>query len=213
MQKIKARYIISIIIIIVGAALVYAFEYNTFYRAQDAVSTIKNIPLQIEDWQGKDAFMAENVYDILETRAIIHRNYQSSKQKVFLSLVFYPDTKVDFHAPEACLGGSGRKVKKSSGMVFFQSNNSPVTLSINQLIYHDRAGKELVYYFYKAGSYLGKNYILLRLSLAKNKLAGHGSSGSLIRISTVDELIDGVSADARLKNFIADLYPYLLRYL
>ena len=114
MGNIKTRYIVAIIIIAFGAVLVNAVEYETFYRAEDAVLTVKKIPLNMGKWHGTDVFLAENIYDILETRAIIHRSYQFEGQRVFLSLVFYPETKVDFHAPEACMGGSGRKINKST---------------------------------------------------------------------------------------------------
>ena len=211
MEKIRNRYIISIVIIVIGAAMVHAFEYNTFYKTQDAISTIKNIPLQVGNWQGKDVFMPEDIYEILATRAIIHRSYQFGNQHVFLSLVYYPDTKVNFHTPEACLGGRGRKTQKSARSISLETGDKKITLKINQLNYIGGPHRDIVYYFFKAGSFIGKNYILLRLNLAKNKLAGHGTSGSLIRISTADEPISGVSAEERLNNFITDLYPYLLK--
>ena len=213
MGNIKTRYIVAIIIIAFGAVLVNAVEYETFYRADDAVLTVKKIPLNMKKWRGTEVLLAENIYEILETRAIIHRSYQFEGQRVFLSLVFYPETKVDFHAPEACMGGSGRKINKSTKTIEFGNGGESISLGINQLTYEDGPQRDLVYYFYKAGSFTGKNYILLRLNLAKNKLAGDGSSGSLIRISTGDEPIGGVSAHERLKSFIADLYPYLIQYL
>ena len=113
MEKLRTRYIIATLVIIIGSVLVNLINYETYYRAAEAIQTVGQIPLQLGKWRGTDVFLPENIYEILETRAIIHRSYQIEDQRVFLSLVFYPETKVDFHAPESCLGGLGREIKKS----------------------------------------------------------------------------------------------------
>lgn len=213
MGKLRTRYIVSVIITLIGAVLVNAVEYETFYRPEVAVLSVKKIPLNLGKWHGVDVFLPEDVYDILETRAILHRSYKFEGQSVFLSLVFYPETKVDFHAPEACLGGSGRKIQKSSKTITFENGGENVSLGINRLTYYGGLKGELVYYFYKAGTFMGKNYILLRLNLAKNKLTGHGASGSLIRISTTNKPIGDMNPEDRLKSFLEELYPYLVGYL
>ena len=214
MGKIKIRYIVAIIIILVGAVLVNAVEYKTFYKAEDAVLTVKKIPHKMGKWHGTDHALSENIFDILETRAILHRSYQLEDQRVFLSLVFYPETKVDFHAPEGCMAGSGIEINKSTKTIEFRNGGGEsIRLGINQLTYEDGLQRDLVYYFFKAGSFMGNSYIHLRFSLAGNKLSGNGTSGALIRISTADKPIHGIGADERLKNYIAALYPYLIQYL
>lgn len=213
MEKLKIRYIIVTIIIAVIAGLVNFIEYDTRYKSEDAIQTISKIPIKLGMWQGSNVFLAENVYDILETRAIIHRSYEFESQRVFLSLVYYPETKVDFHAPEACLGGIGKKIKKTSKSIAFINGGEKVSLDLNQLVYNDGMNEELVYYFYKAGSFMGKSYIRLRLKLAANKLSGNGAAGALIRISTPDKKMGRTVAPDRLKGFIRDLYPYLTKHL
>ena len=213
MGKINIRYIVAFIMIAVGAVVVNLIEYETFYQADDAIQTVSKIPAVLGNWRGTDVVLTEDVYDILETRAIIHRSYQYRDQRVFLSLVFYPETKVDFHAPEACLAGGGREIKKSAKTIMLENAGKNISLDLNQLIYSGELNKELVYYFFKTGSYMGNSYIHLRFSLAGNKLSGNGTSGSLIRISTSDKTIDSVNAADRLKHFIQDLYPYLIEFI
>jgi len=213
MEKLKTRYIIVTIIIAAIAGLVNFIQYDTHYKYEDSIQTISKIPIKLGMWQGIDVFLPENVYDILETRAIIHRSYKFENQRVFLSLVYYPETKVDFHAPEACLGGSGKKIKKTSKSFAFTTGAEKVSLDLNQLVYDDGMNEELVYYFYKAGSFMGKSYIHLRLKLAANKLSGNGSAGTLIRVSTPDETMGSTVAPERLKGFIRDLYPFLVKNL
>jgi len=213
MGNLKTRYIFAIIMTLIGAVLVNAVEYETFHKAEDAVLTVKKIPINMGNWQGTDVYLEENIYDILETRAIIHRSYHFEGQRVFLSLVFYPETKVDFHAPEGCMAGSGRKINKSTKTIEFGNGGESISLGINQLTYEDGPQRDLVYYFYKAGNFVGNSYIHLRFSLAGSKLSGNGTSGALIRVSTPDKPIGNLKADERLINFICDLYPYLIQYL
>ena len=213
MEKLKTRYIIVTIIIAAIAGLVNFIQYDTHYKYEDAIQTISKIPIELGMWQGTDVFLPENVYDILETRAIIHRSYEFENQRVFLSLVYYPETKVDFHAPEACLGGRGKKIRKTSKSIAFTTGGEKISLDLNQLVYDDGLHEELVYYFYKAGSFMGKSYIHLRLKLAANKLSGNGSAGALIRVSTPDKTMGSTITPDRLKGFIRDLYPYLAKYL
>jgi len=213
MGKIQTRYIVAVVIILATAGMVNYIEYDTFYQADDAIRTIKNIPINLGRWRGNNVFLDEDVYEILETRAIIHRNYQLEDQRVFLSLVFYPETKVDFHAPEACFGGTGLQVEKSAKTITFENAGEEIKLDLNQLVYYNEVNKDLVYYFFKAGSFVGNSYVHLRLSLAGNKISGNGTSGALIRISTPDNAAGNVKAADRLKSFLKELYPYIIQYL
>ena len=213
MNKTKSRYILVVLIIFVTAGLVTFIQYDTYHQTENAIQTISKIPSNIGEWQGTDVFLSENVYELLETRAIIHRSYAFQNQRVFLSLVYYPETKVDFHAPEACLGGRGKKIRKTSKSIAFTSSEKKISLDLNQLVYDDGLHEELVYYFYKAGSFMGKSYIHLRLKLAANKLSGNGSAGALIRVSTSAKTTDSMIALERLKLFVQDLYPYLVKYI
>ena len=87
------------------------FSYDRYHKTGQAIDAIRNVPLKIEGWVGMDLPLEERVYRILETKSIIHRRYISNNQTIFLSLVYYPETKVDFHSPEGCLGGKVLKSK------------------------------------------------------------------------------------------------------
>ena len=67
--------------------------------------------------------MDPHVFDILETKSILNREYVSHAQMVLLSLVYYPETKVDFHAPEACLAGKGIQISKSEKTIEIIKNS------------------------------------------------------------------------------------------
>jgi len=88
-----------------------------------------------------------------------------------------------------------------------------VGINLNQLIWQKENQERLVYYFYKAGKFMGENYIKLRLNLAINKFSNNEKSGSLIRISTPIQMSDTQEASKILLDFTQELYPYLIKYL
>ena len=213
MEKLISRYIILSVILALGAVIVNFLNYNPFYKTENAVGTISKIPLQIGKWHGRDVPLDTRIYDILETKAIINRNYISDGHSVFLSLVYYPETKVDFHAPEGCLAGRGVQISKSMRSVFIHYQGTSHEIKVNQLIRRDKGSEELFFYFYKAGDFMGENYIRLRFELALNKFSRTRKSGSLIRISTPLKFGDYDNAGKVLTEFLEELYPYLIKYL
>jgi EpsI family protein len=175
---------------------------------QDALEIVEKIPKKLDHWQGHDFPLEELIYDILETRSIIHRNYQSNDKNVFLSVVYYPETKVDFHAPESCLAGQGVEINKSRKKIKINYMEKNILLDVNTIIRRNNYSKELIYYFYKTGEFIGYNYIKLRIKLAFTKLVGKPTAGSLIRIST--PLNSSDSAEKVLSEFIETLYPFII---
>ncbi|HFD32709.1 MAG TPA: EpsI family protein [Gammaproteobacteria bacterium] len=186
MTNLKLRYLIAAILIAATAAVVSALQYNS---SQDEGATgrafLQTIPMQIGEWKGYDVPLDEKVYEILETRAIINRNYVNKAGKTLqLSIVHYNDTKVDFHAPEACLGGRGEHTKKIVKKIPIKRDGNSSTLEIAEILASNpNSNNSVSYYFYKAGSFMGQNYIKMRLNIAKNRLFRKNKSGSLIRVS------------------------------
>ncbi|MEA3322718.1 MAG: EpsI family protein [Patescibacteria group bacterium] len=135
------------------------------------------------------------------------------RKKIFLSIVYYPETKVDFHAPEGCLAGQGIQISKTAKTIYITHKERKVKINLNQLVRKNNNSNELIYYFYKAGDFHGKSYIRLRLALAMNKFSTKEKSGALIRISTPALNSDYQPASENLISFIAELYPYLIKHL
>ncbi len=216
MANLKFRYFLVIFLLVITATVVRGLQYDSSRDDDSGLSDLQGIPLQIgEWWQGKDFPLQEMVYEILETRAIIHRSYikKGSEDTIFLSLVHYFDTKVDFHAPEACLGGEGLKTEKTIKTITIPSGEQEITLEVTELLTTRTTGQTLTYYFFKSGDFMGSNYIKMRLSIAANKLARNDTRSSLVRISTA--LVPGhkAAAEALLKDFMKDLLPYIKQSL
>ena len=210
MANLKFRYIIVALLLSATAAAASFLKYDATQNDESNLTDLQKIPMQIGEWNGKDFPLDESVYAILETRAIIHRSFVSDRgEDVFLSIVHYNDTKVDFHAPEACLGGRGLKTIKTDKAITLFSDEKQKVVDVAQIVTNRASGQTLTYYFFKSGSYVGSNYIKMRLSIAINKMTNKNTRASLIRVSTSLNSRNESLAEARLINFIEAFYPYI----
>jgi len=210
MTNLKLRYVTAILLLILTSAVVHSLQYRPSHDDESGLATLRTIPLKIGEWQGEEYPLEEKVYDILETRAIIHRSFTTnSGRNVFLSIVHYHDTKVDFHGPEACLGANGLQLEKTTKTVTLHSNGRSITFDLARMISSNTQGKTLIYYFYKTGRFVGSSYLMMRLNIAANKMIRNDTKGSLIRIST--NFIPGREKEAEkvLLGFTQDLFPYI----
>ena len=207
MENIRNRYLMVTAVLLLLCCIVNRLDYDIFEKNDIGIKAIKKIPYKIKKWTGKDVYLSENIYKILETKSIVHRNYVSESSNIFLSLVYYPDTKVDFHAPEACLGGSGERLLKESKTLTFEDKN--YNLDVNQIVRRIENYEELIFYWYKAGAYMGKSYLGLRFNIAKNKITNRDTSGALIRVSTAINNKNYEKASEELKQFIEGITPIL----
>lgn len=210
MANLKIRYLIVIVLLILTALIINSQQYNSSQDDEIGRANLQKIPMQIGKWKGQDIILDETVYDILETRAIIHRSFVAENgDSVFLSLVHYNDTKVDFHAPEACLGGRGESTTKITKAISLFSGVQQKTIDIAEITAKRTTGETLTYYFFKSGKFIGSNYIKMRLSIAANKFTMNDTRGSLVRISTILNTGEKAVAEAVLIDFIEDLFPYI----
>ncbi|MBC8440668.1 MAG: EpsI family protein [Deltaproteobacteria bacterium] len=214
MANLKFRYLIVVILLALTAFVVYNLRYDSSQDDETGLADLQAIPMQIGKWKGQDVSLDEMVYDILETRAIIHRSFNADNEgNVFLSVVHYNDTKVDFHAPEACIGGRGFKTQKTTEILSLFSDIHQRTIEVAKMVTTRSTGQTLTYYFFKAGPFIGSNYIKMRLSIASNKLAMNDTRGSLIRISTTLTPGNELAAKSLLINFLENLLPYVQKSL
>jgi len=211
---VKNKYIWLILLLCLQLFAVRAVSYDEQVSSEQGLEAVSKIPHSFGDWKGTDYPLDPRVYDILETRSIIHRSYENSKgQKVFLSIVYYAETKVDFHAPEACLGGQGIKTEKTPDTIFIDKLKSK--LSVSRLIQKsDNGSEDLVYYFFKAGPFMGRSYLKLRMNLILNKFSKRPKSGSLIRVSTtIPNTMEEKQSEKILQEFVNDINPSIRKYL
>ena len=204
MQSLTTRFIVLFAILFLLSIATWILHFDNLYESEFGAQSVAQIPVNIGPWSSKDVPLEEWVYKILETRAIIHRAYHSEYGNVFLSIVYYADTKVDFHTPEACLGAQGVELVKKNKRITLSDGSQ---INVNELEYENGNDSELVYYFYKSGSYMGRSYIKLRMNIAMNKLLSGPKSGALIRISTPMSDQSRNPAERVLAEFLNNLIP------
>lgn len=214
MANLKFRYLIVTLLLIATAFVIYGQQYDSSQDDETGFADLQAVPMQIGKWRGQDLSLDEMVYEILETRAIIHRTFTTDNgDNIFLSVVHYHDTKVDFHAPEACIGGRGLKTQKTTKILTLFSGTRQITINVAKMVTTRSTGQTLTYYFFKAGQFVGSNYIKMRLSIAANKLAMNDTRGSLIRISTTLTPGNEAAAELLLIDFLEDLLPHVQQSL
>lgn len=210
MKTIKTRYLLTVLLIAITTIVVNQLRYDSKYDDTAAVEAINKIPLQIGSWEGHDVRLEKRIYKILDTNAIVHRTYLSKNGAViFLSIVHYADTKVNFHTPEGCLGGSGIKAGKKVKTISLSTIYGKQNVDIAEIVTDNNGFKTLVYYFYKVGDFTGQNYIQMRMNVAANKLTKGNSSGSLIRISTPIKSEYPADPQTILLNFLSEFFPVI----
>jgi EpsI family protein len=172
-------------------------------------SNFKDFPLNHRGWIGERITMDQKVYDILETNALVLSRYVKEGKSVVLAIVYYPDAKVSFHEPELCYGGRGVKINKEVQKINVKELG---VMNVNVLTIDRGNSKELVYYFYKSGEFMGNSYNKMRFNLVKNNLLSKERGGALIRISTA--IIDDKDAgQTNLFLFLKDFIPAFKTYM
>jgi len=208
MGKIRNRVFV-LITLLAAAGLLSGWLSAQWYAPKGNGSYLKDFPVNHEGWMGEKIGMEKKVYDILETDALVLNSYVKDGKPVLLAIVYYPDAKVDFHMPEACYSARGVKINKRIRPIAL---NAIGTINVSELNIVRGGSKELIYYFFKSGNFMGNSYNRLRFNLVLNNLLSKEKSGALVRISTpvIGEADD---ADSRLINFLDDFVPLFKKYL
>lgn len=211
MSKITKKYAVVLILTVLTAFAVKELRGDYSKISNSSIETMERIPKNLQEkWYGQDFPLEEMVYNMLGTRAIIHRSFTDDVgNNVFLSIVHYADTKVDFHAPEVCFTAQGLQTEKTFEVVHLESDEAEKSINIAQLITTSQSGRSLSYYFYKTNNFMGSSYIKMRLSVAANKLLGNDPRGSLFRVSTKLEPGQMEKAKSILAEFLRDIIPFL----
>ena len=164
---------------------------------QQGGARVSRIPYDLGPWHGEDILLDERTYEILETRDILCREYRAGPAipPVELLIVFAEANRKASHPPEVCYIGSGAHIDSKS--------IEPLGVSpANRLqVSHGRA-RDVVLYWYLAGSRLTTSYYGQQMAILWAQLTGRPAQGAMIRCSTrVGQKETLEQATARLKQF------------
>lgn len=205
-MKPKNRNLWSVIIITFVAAVI-VFQVSRFDPIENP--SFSQFPLQIGDWKGKDIPMEAYVYEGLQTPYFFLRNYYSPKYPypVNLSIVWFDDRNIAFHAPEACFGGIGNTVQDKSVIRITLDRD----YEFGRLLVKQNDAEHLVLYFFDADGAITLSQTALRLKILSRKLLFKRGSASFVRLM-VPVKGDQDAALSQMREFLDELFPLLPEY-
>ena len=156
----------------------YAGNYLFFKVGRDVhrlVNLAEMIPEELGDCSSEPLALKDYVYKILGTRNVLARRYTCPGGSVYLTVIVSESDRRVVHPPEVCLKGGGEKVLNKRKVVINGHR-------INQLTVRDRAGDQLVWYWYALGREYLDNYYLYQLKSLYYALTGHPKRSYLIRL-------------------------------
>ena len=197
----KSNYFLFLGILSLAAIFPIASPFSE--KGVDLEHTIFNrVPVQMGEWMGHDLALDEKTYEILETRNVLSRIYQNSRnESVHLMIVASHKDRRVAHPPEVCYLSSHYSIL-NSGKEIFQWNGQ--TVRFNRFVAQDtknKAHQENVMYVYKVGKLFTDNYFSQQLLFSWNRATRQETEVQLIRL-------DGEKS-APFQIFLESLLPYL----
>jgi EpsI family protein len=206
MKKERIRFFIIIALTLLTAGFIARIGYEPPLENK----RFFDFPMVIGEWKGEEVPMAGYVYKSLETKYSFLRNYRSDRYSlpVNLSLVWFDDRMVAFHAPEACLGGVGINIVEKDPMKVRLNGRD---YEINRLIANYNNSKHIVLYFFDVEGEITTSQSVIRLNILKRRLQLKRASATFVRIMAPLEGNEKKITKEML-DFLDSIYPLLLSY-
>ncbi|RKY33641.1 MAG: EpsI family protein [Candidatus Omnitrophota bacterium] len=203
MSPFNKSYIVIIGILSLSLLLVMKVEGSKKILSSGA--PLETIPFYIGDWKGKDLEISKDVYEVLETKDIVMREYKDSQGvPVWLAIIYSKDNPDSFHPPEICYVGGGVKlINKKKEKIKLNENEY---LTLNKLTMQTPSGIVKAWYWFVAGDKFMDSYYLQQFYLIWNTLINRETSGALIRVSIAG---NSEVLEEKAKLFIKEVVPYI----
>lgn len=200
--------VVGYIAIIIALILSSVISLNLFLRERTVHDKldIHRFPLTVGEWKGREIPLEDYVYQMLETRNLITREYKrGASDTIYLSIIYSETNRSVFHPPEVCMVGSGVAIVDKQSERVDSAKNPFFT---NKLYAEKKDYKELVLYCYKAGNLYTDNFYLQQAYLALHQLFGRQVPGATVRIS-MQLRGDEKATLSTLKTFLAETVKIL----
>ena len=210
MQKFHIRCLILVAVLVIFSVLFLFTQYRT-PQAWPQVD-ISDIPLKIGEWQGKEIEVNQNTKDILETDAVLMREYTNSKgDRIALAVVYYKDSRVALHLPESCLMGQGSRLTERNATPIILSNGTK--FNAMQIITKSSSANFIMIYYFQTRDYMTASYFNFRKRMLLDRIRNKSASGALVRFSIDTKLDEMDKKNQILKEFIGAIGLIITQYL
>jgi EpsI family protein len=206
MQKERTRFIFIIILTLFTGGFIAKISFEPPLDNKKFF----DFPLVINGWVGEEVPMANYIYQSLETKYSFLRNYYSENYDipVNLSLVWFDDRMVAFHAPEACLGGVGINIVEKSAI---KVNLNGKEHEINKLTVNFNNTKQVVLYYFDVEGQVTTSQSVIRLRVLERRLAFKRASATFVRLmAPVDNNEERIVKE--MLDFLNAIYPIMPLY-
>ncbi|MDA9101197.1 EpsI family protein [Omnitrophica bacterium] len=161
---------------------------SSFHIDEQIDPLFQSFPMQIEGWQGTEHPVDERTVEILETRNILSRIYESPKgEQVHLLLVASEKDRRVAHPPEVCyISSNFELLDKKQEVIESDQGGIPVKSFIAR---NERFPSDVqrVLYLYKVGNKLTTSYYSQQIQFAVDSLTRDESKILMIRLAGKDE--------------------------
>ncbi|MFH1413964.1 MAG: exosortase C-terminal domain/associated protein EpsI [Candidatus Omnitrophota bacterium] len=206
MQGFRLRYIILVAILVLSLLAISLFRSRQ--AGKQAEVNITGIPLNVRGWVGREEKIENNVKEILETESVLIREYKKADKSVWISLVYYKESRVALHLPESCSIGQGS----------FITDKDKMRISIpgedfyaNKFVLKGDKGNQVVIYYFETENMKTSSYMAMRWQNMLNKLKFGRNTSALIRFSASTKE-SSEETTMILKEFIEEAAPLITKY-
>ena len=211
MKKENLKFLI-IVVCLSLASLVSWSLYFKDYRQADTVN-IHQFPKAFGSWTSQELTITEDEYAILETHNAFVRKYSNkSGKEVYLYVVYSEHNRKVSHPPEVCYIGSGLTVANNV-RDFVEVGGEKKSVAVNKLLLEEKNRQQIAMYWFKVGKAFTPNYWKQQFLIARDNIFGKSVSSALIRVSVTVKEGDVKTAEKTLKEFSAEVVPYLYQFL
>jgi EpsI family protein len=201
------RNFVIVVVILIMAAIVSVSSYLPSRQAHDTVS-VSAFPMRVGEWVGRDIALDQKIYDLLETKNLVMRNYTRPDGVVINLYIVYSQTNRKVaHPPEICMQGDGAQVLSKTDSVVIGK------IAANKLILSRGESREMVFYWYKAGTSHTASYLQQQLQVSWERLFRKNVSTAMIRVYMPFDAKGEDATREMLSEFIRTIAPLLDVYL
>jgi len=202
----KTFIIVTVVLVAVATVGLLSYLPTRFDKATKVL--MADFPMTVGDWQAADIPLSERDYEILETKNLIMRDYKNSKgDSIYLYIIYSENNRKVTHPPELCLTGGGLTIVDKSSIQLTDN------LRTVKLLMEKGDARQIVAYWFRAGSLNTDSYVKQQLKVAFDLLRGKRTSCALIRLSTDIKDNEQDAALELLKSFTAQIEPLLPQYV
>lgn len=173
---------------------------------------LSSFPMTLDDWQGRDVTIREEIREVLGAGEFLSRIYSSPAQRAYLDffIAYFPSQRAGdtIHSPKNCLPGAGWAPIESGHVLLTHPNGSQ--FQVNRYVIGKGMERQVVLYWYQAHGRAVASEYWAKFYLVADAIRLNRTDGALVRVVTpVNQNEDLRQAQDRAEAFALRILPLL----